>query len=284
VLALLLSWERVEPCMGTLFRIVVHGHDAAAAQQAMDAAFVRGRDLDAKLSDYRADSEINRLSDAPARVGEDLWTVLAVAQRVARESDGAFDVTLGPVVRLWREARRTGRLPSEAERARARSLTGWHRVHLDQGTRAVRIDPGTRLDFGGIAKGYAAGQMLAVLRDRGFPQALVAAGGDLALGDAPPGHKGWRIELDWTNEQLTLKNCAVSTSGDAEQWVEIGGERYSHIVDPRTGLGLRNSSPVTVIAPTGLLADPLATALSVLSPEEGTQLVRRFPGVRALRP
>lgn len=268
--------------MGTLFRVVVHGDNAAAAQQAMDAAFARGRDLDAKLSDYRPDSEINRLTNG--RVSDDLWTVLSAAQRIARESNGAFDVTLGPVIRLWREARRTRRLPSESARARARARTGWQRVHLDDTNRTVRIDPGTQLDFGGIAKGYAADRMLAVLREHGFPRSLVAAGGDIAVGDAPPGQPGWRIKLDWTNEQLTLTNCAVSTSGDTEQWVEIEGVRYSHIVDPRTGLGLRNSSPVSVIAPTGLLADPLATALSVLSREEGAHLLRRFPGVRDLRP
>lgn len=268
--------------MGTLFRVVVHGDDAAAAQQAMDAAFVRGRELDARLSDYRPDSEINRLTHG--RVSDDLWTVLVMAQRIARESNGAFDVTLGPVVRLWREARRTRRLPSEAERTRARAQSGWQRVRLDEAARTVAIDPGTRFDFGGIAKGYAADEMLAVLRERGFPRSLVAAGGDIAVGDAPPGQPGWRIKPDWTNEQLTLKNCAVSTSGDSEQWVEMGGERYSHIVDPRTSLGLRNSSPVTIIAPRGLLADPLATALSVLPREEGAHLLRRFPGVRAVRP
>lgn len=270
--------------MGTVFRIVVHGDDAAAAQQAMDAAFARGGDLDSKLSDYRPDSEINRLSNSPVKVSDDLWTVLLAAWRIARESNGAFDVTLGPVVRLWREARRTHRLPSEGERSRARAQTGWQRVHLDHTSRTVHVDPGTQLDFGGIAKGHTADQMLAVLRERGFPQSLVAAGGDLALGDAPPGQPGWRIKLDWTNQPLTLKNSAVSTSGDTEQWVEIGGVRYSHIVDPRTGLGLTQSSPATVIAPTGLLADPLATALSVLTREEGAQLLLHFPSVRALRP
>lgn len=282
LLALLLSWERVEPCMGTLFRIVVHGEDAPAAQQAMDAAFNRGRELDAKFSDYRPDSEINRLTGG--RVSDDVWTVLAAARRLTRESNGAFDITFGPVIRLWRDARRAGRLPTGAELARARARAGWRRVHLDPANRTARTDPGAQLDFGGIVKGYAAGCMLAVLRERGFPHSLVAAGGDIAVGDAPPGQPGWRIQLDWTNQQLTLNNCAVSTSGDTEQWVEIGGARYSHIVDPRTGLGLRNSSPVTVIAPTGLLADPLATALSVLPRKEGDRLLQAFPEARALRP
>ncbi|MCC6585718.1 MAG: FAD:protein FMN transferase [Bryobacterales bacterium] len=274
--------------MGTLFRVTVYAESRAAAQSAMTAAFARAHELDAILSDYKPDSELNLLTRRPRGsaepVGADLLRVLEVAQKIARASNGAFDVTLGPVIQLWRQAKRTGLLPSPSERTRALRRSGWRHLHVDTRQSTLRLDrQGMQLDLGGIAKGYAADEMLTALRNRGIGRALVAAGGDLRIGEAPPGENGWRVKLDWTNEQLILADCAVSTSGDTEQWVEIGGERYSHIVDPKTGLGLKRSSPVTVIAPTGLIADPLATALSVMSRGRGNKLAANF-GAAVRRP
>ena len=274
--------------MGTLFRITVYAESETVAKDATAAAFARAHELDAILSDYKPNSELNRLTRQPpgtaVQVSADLMRVLAASQQIARASDGAFDVTLGPVIELWRQARRTGRLPSESDHRGALQRTGWRHMHVDTRQSTVRVDiQGMQLDMGGIAKGYAADEMLKVLKSRGIGQALVAAGGDLRIGEAPPGENGWRVKLDWTNEQLILANCAVSTSGDTEQRVEIGSERYSHIVDPKTGLGVRRSSPVTIIAPTGLLADPLATALSVMPRGSGNKLGAKF-GVTVRRP
>jgi thiamine biosynthesis lipoprotein len=197
-----------------------------------------------------------------------------------------LDVTVGPVVALWREARRTGRLPPDSAIGRALGPVGWRNLTLDLTTRTVTLrQPGMRLDLGGIAKGYACDQALRALREAGVTRALVELGGDIAVSDPPPGSDGWPVEVatsDSSRTVLRLAREAVSTSGDSEQFVEIGGRRYSHVVDPRTGQALTSRVGVTVIGPDGLTSDGLATLLSVLGPEEGDAFVARYyPAVRA---
>jgi thiamine biosynthesis lipoprotein len=256
-------FEAVEPCMGTLFRVVLYAENAERAQRAFRAAFDRAQALDTMLSDYRPDSELSRLSRSRrARVSPDLVAVLTVARSVAQETGGAFDPTIGPVVRLWREVRRSHRLPTQAEIDSVLGSVGWRMIHIDDSVVELRAaDP--LLDLGGIAKGYAADQMLLVLRDMGLPHALVAASGDLALGEPPPGETGWRVSLGASGEIELLARCGVSTSGDNEQYVVIDGVRYSHVIDPRTGWARRDSTSVTVIARNATRADALATAFSV---------------------
>ena len=268
-------FEFVSRQMGTRFRLVLYAPDAAAAQTAATAAFSRVTELNRLMSDYDPDSELRRLGRSPAGtpvgVSRELFAVLQHGQQLAATSGGAFDVTVGPVVRLWREARRTRLLPTAAERTAALGATGHTRLRLNAAQRTVTLlAPGMQLDLGGIAKGYAADEALAVLARHGCPCALVAASGDLALGNAPPGAPGWKIELapfgpnsggPWT---LVAANVGISTSGDAEQHVEIDGTRYSHIVDPATGLGLTTRVAVTVVAPNALESDALATAGLVL--------------------
>ncbi len=279
--------------MGTLFRIVLYAEDQSAAERASGAAFARIAALDAALSDYRDGSELMALcrqAGGPAvRVSQDLFRVLAEAQAMARRSGGAFDVTVGPVVRLWRRARRTGQWPDAPRLAEARARIGYRELALDRRTRSVRLaKPGMLLDLGGIAKGFAAAEALAVLEGFGIRSALVAGGGDIVVSEAPPGAAGWRIAIAPLNRngtpppRLLLRNAAVSTSGDAEQAVEIGGVRYSHIIDPRTGRAVVGRSSVTVVAPAGALADALATAASVLGPRRGLRLVDATPGAAAL--
>ncbi len=270
-------WEWAEPAMGTVARITAYAPDAAPVR----AAFARIHALDAALSDYKPESELMRLCRrgraGPVAVSDDLFRVLALSQEIAGASDGAFDVTLGPVVRLWRQARAEKRLPTPEELARARAAAG-HRNLVVRSGAVELLAEGMSLDLGGIAKGFAASEALAAMRALGVRRAMVAIGGDLALGDPPPGADGWRIAV--RGEVLTLRNVCISTSGDAEQFVEIGGVRYSHIVDPRTGVGLRNQREVTVMAPSGAIADGLATAVSVLGVERGRTLLREFPGAR----
>lgn len=257
--------EAIQTLMGTQFRVLVYAADRNAAERAVTAAFARGQALNRAMSDYLEDSELNRLCRAQRmRVSEDLFAVLGYSQRVAKDSQGAFDVTLGPMIRLWRESRRRGVLPAAAEIDAARARCGFRKLTLHRKTQEVRLArPDMQLDLGGIAKGYAADAMLRVLREAGFPSALVAASGDLAIGDPPPGKPGWRVELGATDSVQELHNCGVSTSGDESQFVEIGGVRYSHILDPRTGIGLKNQPVVTVVAPTATESDALATASSV---------------------
>jgi thiamine biosynthesis lipoprotein len=222
-------------------------------------------------------------------VSDELWLVLQRAQQLAQRTDGAFDVTVGPVVSLWRKARREKKLPDAARLAEALQAVGHQKLRLEFRRHTVQLlAPRMRLDLGAIAKGYAADEALKILRRRGVGRALVAGGGDMALGDPPPGTKGWRIELaplDTTNSPpvrfVQLANAGLATSGDLFQHVEIDGKRYSHIVDPRTGIGLTDHSLVTVIAPDGITADSLATAISVLGPDKGTKLIEKTRGAAA---
>jgi thiamine biosynthesis lipoprotein len=193
------------------------------------------------------------------------------------------------MVQLWRRARRQRELPDPARLAAAREAVGWRHLELDPKTRQARLSaPNMRLDLGAIAKGFAADEALAVLRRKGIRRALVAGSGDMAFGDPPPGRKGWRIEvapLDVPGAPASrfvhLSNCGIATSGDVFQHVEIAGIRYSHIVDPRTGVGLTDHSLVTVIAPDCMTADTLSTTVSVLGPVSGFALVGRSRGASA---
>ncbi len=260
--------------MGTLFRVVVYAKSATQARTGFDAAFARARELDGRLSDYREDSELNRLCRAGrAQVSDDLFDVLRTGLDLARDSGGAFDPTLGPLTRLWRESRRNGRLPDAPALAEARRRTGWRKVRMDARTRTVTLEvPGMQLDLGGIAKGFAADHMIVALRRLGLPRALVAASGDIAVGEG-----SWTVEV--AGSIRTLANGGVSTSGPAEQFVEIGGVRYAHIVDPRTGIGLVNAKTVGVIAPSATLADALATAAVVLDDPGASRLAGRRKAV-----
>jgi FAD:protein FMN transferase len=252
--------------MGTLFHVTVYASDLGGAQKAITAAFNRAAELDSKLSDYKPESELNLLCRAaPIRkvVSEDLYRVLDHAQGMARESEGAFDVTLGPLIRLWREARRLAKLPDPAAIEEARHRTGFRKLRLFPKGIVELTVRGMQLDLGGIAKGYAADEMLRILKEAGFSNVLVAASGDLAIGDPPPDRRGWRVKLAETGEVRELSNTGVSTSGDESQFVLIGGVRYSHVLDPATGIGLPSSATVSVIAPTAMEADARATAESV---------------------
>jgi len=288
----LARFEFGEAHMGTTFRIVLYAPTGEDAAKAARTAFARIAALDAALSDYRDTSELMELcrkAGGPAiGVSKDLFRVLKAAQEVRRRSDGAFDVTVGPIVRLWRRARRTGELPEPWRIADALGKVGGEAVELDEKARSVRLArPGMLLDLGGIAKGYAADEALAVLKALGFQRVLVAGGGDIAVLEPPPGKEGWVIGIaraDWPEptDTLLLREAAVSTSGDEEQYVEIGGIRYSHIVDPRNGLAITGHHSVTVVAREGMSSDALATALSVLPAERGLALVDGTEGASAL--
>jgi len=304
--------------MGTLFTITLFAPDAASAKSATDAAFAKIAALDRMMTDYDPESELMQLckkpTGQPVRVSDELFDVLRKAQRVAELSDGAFDVTVGPVVRLWRRARRMETLPAPDQLARARESVGWKKLKLEPATKMVTLTvPNMQLDLGGIGKGFAADQALEVLKEHGVRRALVAASGDIAAGDPPPGKRGWRVGIGglggtrssaspsshgesgtrWNaslpNEPVNslagvilLRNAAVSTSGDREQFVEIDGKRYSHIVDPRTGIGVTERLQVSVIAKRGVDSDSFDTAINVLGVERGLALLESQPGLAAL--
>lgn len=270
--------EAVEPHMGTLVRIKILVKDEQRANGAFRKAFDRIAELDSILSDYKADSELNRFcrvaARRPVKISQDLFRVLAAAQVLAENSAGAFDVTVGPVIRLWRQ----NRVPSSVELRDAVQHTGFRKLHLDAASSTAMLDEaGMQLDLGGIGKGYAADEALAVITKLGIRSALVAMSGDLAMSDAPPASRGWKVAIG--DNVRELHNCAVSTSGAAEQHVSGSqGVRYSHIVDPATGLGLTHLITVTVIAPKGIHADGLSTAISVLGAARGKELIARYAG------
>ena len=271
--------------MGSLFRITLFAPDKTNADAAAVAAFERVEQLDRAMSDYDPQSELMQLCrrpvGGPTRVSDDLFSVLQTAQKLSAQTDGAFDVTVGPMIQLWRTARKTKVLPGENEIGEARKAVGWKKLKLDSQNRtATLLAPNMKLDLGGIAKGFAADEAMRILKKRGINRAMVAASGDIALGEPPPGERGWKIgiaAMDSTTNQtsrvLFLRNCGVSTSGDTEQFVEIGGVRYSHIVNPKTGLGLTERVQATVIAPDATRSDSFATTVCVLGAQRGRRFI-----------
>ncbi len=271
--------------MGTEARVVLYAGTEQAARDASSRAFARIAALDAVMSDYRDDSEVaalcRRAASGPVAVSDDLFRVLTAAQAVARTSGGAFDVTAGPLTHLWRRARRLGELPDRDALRDALALTGTGKLVVGDHTAELRV-PGMRIDLGGIGKGFAAEEAVATLKQDGIRDALVALGGDIVALGAPPDGEGWTIAISGMRDALPasvlVRDAAISTSGDAEQWLEIGGVRYSHILDPRTGMAMTGRRSATVIAPRGELADALATAVTVMGVEDGMRLVERTPG------
>ena len=256
-----------EPHMGTEFTITVLAEDSASSVRGVAEAFARIETINAHLSDYSADSEVNALSAAAGTSGfvlvsDDLWNVLVESQHIAIETRGLFDVTVGPLTRLWRWASRRDTLPAQEDIKEAQALTGYKKLELDDNTKAVRLRKvGMRIDLGGIAKGYAADEALKSLEQNGMDHGVVDAGGDIALGKG-----SWAIVLADTT--VHLGSCGVAVSGSTYRFVEHQGTRYSHILDPRTGLGLTHHRTVGVIAPSAMEADVLASAVSVMTEKE----------------
>jgi thiamine biosynthesis lipoprotein len=280
--------ERSAPRMGTVARVVVYAPDRDAGDAAADAALARIAELDARLSDYRDDSEVARLSRQPAGVpfaaSRELFDILAASASLAGRTGGAFDVTAGRLTHLWRRARRLNAWPDAAQVDAARAAGGYRTMRLDVERRTVTLDrAGIIIDAGGIAKGYAADEALAVLRARGLPSALVALGGDVVAGDPPPGEPAWRVAIPRLGAggapagdafRIPLVRAAVSTSGDAEQWMTAGGVRRSHVIDPRTGWPLTGRTSTSVVAARGVDADALSTTLGIVDRDAGEALLR----------
>ncbi|MEZ6044530.1 MAG: FAD:protein FMN transferase [Planctomycetaceae bacterium] len=283
------KFEFSEVLMGVPLKISVYVDDEALANKGATAAFERVKELDQLLSDYKIDSELNQLAlerpyNVPHPVSTDLFHVLKISEKVSEESAGAFDVSVGPLVKLWRKARRQKELPDTIELNERKKSVDYRLIQLNEDGQKVTLShPGMRLDLGGIAKGYAADAALKELKKQGLNCAILDFGGDVVVGDPPPGKEYWTIAVaplknDAGAEKfqfIDLKNGSVATSGDAYQYVELDGVRYSHIVNPKTGLGLTERSSVTVIAPNGTLADAWASAVSVLGPERGVETINR---------
>ncbi|HXG34718.1 MAG TPA: FAD:protein FMN transferase [Bryobacteraceae bacterium] len=263
--------------MGTAYSVVLYGEDQEKLEAAASAAFDEVRRLDRMLSNYRPDSEwsrVNRMAaDGPVKVSAELFALLERCMDYSRQSEGAFDITVGPLMRIWGFYRGTGRLPAPEDVARARKTVGWSNVILDARRQTVRFRiPGVELDPGGVGKGYAVDRMVEVLKAHGIASALVSAGTSSIYGlGRPPGEAGWRVQIrhprDWTRtvEEVVLRDESLSTSGDYEKFFEAGGKLYSHIMDPRTGRPAASGVvSVSVVAPSTLDSEVWAKPFFVL--------------------
>lgn len=280
--------------MAVPIKLLFYTNSDETANTAANTVFRRIHYLNTLFSDYDGASELRRLCDnavpgRPVRVTDELFEVLLTSQGVSNASEGAFDVSVGPLIKLWRRARRREAMPLPDALEEARILVGFHLVTLNPDERTVALaKSGMRIDLGGIAKGYAIDGAVRVLREYRITRALVDMGGDMAMGGPPPGKAGWTVGVAGFEPDspprllLTLANTAIATSGDQTQFVEIDGKRYSHLLDPRTATPLTDHSMVTVIAPCATMADALASAVSVLGPQEGVALIDRLPGTAAL--
>jgi FAD:protein FMN transferase len=263
--------------MGTAFRIVFFAEiDSSAAKKIAQGLCDYIDTLNKIYSDYIPNSDLSLLSDQAGtgqktKVRPELFDILQASKRYSEASGGAFDVSVGALTRLWRKARHLKEPPDSASVRKALATVGHQHIKLYKRGQKVQLKKaGTRLDLGGIAQGYAADKCLAMLHTQGIERALVDAGGDIALGAAPPGQPGWAIQRPvrtpdgiTTYETLLLSNCGITTSGATFRYLEANGVRYSHIVDPRTGWGLTHGRLVTVHAATATDADAWATAISV---------------------
>ncbi len=290
--------ESVFPAMGVQFRIVLYMDRPDEFVRVRNRVRDRIHEIEKSLSDYDSDSEISRIArsaphDSPVTISNDLRHVGRVSTRIHRLSGGAFDPTIGSVSVIWRMARKRNRLPSDFQIESAMTKVGWHHLNWHSDNK-LRIDTAAvQLDFGGVAKGYAADQAIEICQANGIGRALVDAGGDIRVSAPPPGRAGWRIAVDclparhsalWNAGRLsiTAHNRGIATSGDAKQNLTRNGQFYSHIIDPRTGRAIRNGCAVTVLASDAATADAFASALSVLGSRKGRDLAEKTAGVEAL--
>jgi thiamine biosynthesis lipoprotein len=265
--------------MGATYTVIAYGEDRQQLEDGLEAAFVEVRRLDSMLSNYAPSSEwskVNRLAaERPVPVSQELFDLLSACVEFGRQSEGTFDITVGPLMRVWGFYKGSGRLPSKAEISQAEVNVGYQNIVLDAANRTVRFSKaGVDIDPGGIGKGYAVDKMIEKLREHGIRSALVSAGGSSIYGlGTPPNDTGWTVRIrhprKWseTVQELQLKDESLSTSGDYEKFFEAGGKMYSHIMDPRTGYPAEGTLSVSVVAPRTLTSEAWTKPFFVLGRE-----------------
>jgi len=258
----LLRLQKSADAMGSTYTVELYGYDRVKMEAAADAALEEARRLDELLSNYKPESEwsqVNRLAaERPLRISPELFQLLSACVEYSRRSEGAFDISVGPLMKVWGFYKGTGHLPHRAEVAAAMAKVGYRHIHLDAAAGTVWFDrPGVELDPGGIGKGYAVDRMVDILKQDGVTTALVAGSGSSIYGlGAPPGQpQGWPVEIKdpWdtrkTVAQVFLKDMSMSTSGSYEKFFRAEGRIYAHIMDPRTGFPAQGSVAVSVVTP-----------------------------------
>jgi thiamine biosynthesis lipoprotein len=280
--------------MGCLYSITAYGPDLTALTRSVNEAFDEIDRIDRMMSHYKQESPLSRLNreagEQAVKTDPELFDFITECLRYSRESDGAFDITVGPLMKAWGFFRGEGRLPSDAELNRVKEKIGYRHVSLDRNNQTIRFArEGMELDLGGIAKGYAVDRAIAVLKKNGIERALVNSCGSTIYGlGAPPGQWGWRLQLqDPTNSRksagsVTIRNQALSVSGSYEKFFEAGGRRYSHIMDPRTGRPVEGVLSVAVITPDGTSGDALDNVFYVLGVETSRRRKKEFAAERIM--
>jgi len=271
--------------MGTRATVTIVTADSAGVAGIARDALATFHHVDSLMSNWTDQSEVARINhQANSRaisIDPEVANVIAFAQLVARQSDGAFDITIEPLVRSWGFLGEGPRLPSQDEIDQALASVGYEKVELDTASATLQLlGPGVAIDLGGIAKGYAADRAAEVLRRHEIADALVDLSGNMvAIGNAPT-HEGWTVGIRDPSRRhpyvarLRLFDECVATSGDYEQFVAANGKRYGHILDPRSGWSARGLTSVTVVAAKAMSADAWATALFVLGPEDARRLAK----------
>lgn len=274
--------------MGSPFNIVFYSTSVQKADSVANESFKLVDSINSICSDYDTSAELYKLRryelGKPIKVSPILFELLIAARQAYKDSYGSFDITIGPLSLLWRSARKSHIFPSPGAIDTARAMIGFRFIKLDTLSHSITfLKPGIQLDMGGIAKGYAADKVAALLKSRGIINALVDAGGDMMAMGSPPQKRGWRIGVNVPEQQealldtkLLLANKAVATSGDAFQYMLHNGKKYGHIIDARTGYGVTFQRNVTVVSPNATTADWLATACSILPLNQVKILAKKY--------
>jgi thiamine biosynthesis lipoprotein len=275
--------------MGTILQLEICTPDESRRRDAFASSFAAAQHLDAILTTYVTDSPVSQLNahagEGARAVPPEVVELLASSRAYAPETGGTFDVTVGPLVALWRASGAAGRVPADDVLQRVRARVGSDRIVLGaDGRSAALADAGMAVDFGGIGKGYALDRLAARLRASGIDAALLDFGRSSvrALG-VPPEGRAWRLLLEHPSTGpvgvIGLRDQALSVSGSLAQQSEIGGRRYGHVIDPRTGRPLERDLLAAVVAPSAELAEALSKALLILGEGDGVELLERFAGV-----
>ncbi|HJW99866.1 MAG TPA: FAD:protein FMN transferase [Terriglobales bacterium] len=280
--------------MGTTFSIYLYSSDRESASVQFDAAFDEIERVEEALSNYRPTSELSRINRLASKqrvtTDPEVFRVLQSSIEYSRRTGGAFDITVGPLMRAWGFFRANGRYPTAVELSQARAKIGWSNVELDNTGRTITFRaPGMELDLGGIGKGYAVDQVITVLRQAAVTSALIDAGSSTlyALG-APPGKSGWKVIVPKPGQRsqavssVFLRDASLSTSGSYEKFFRLNGRTYCHIMDPRTGQPVQGMLQTTVIAPTATDSDALSTAMFVMGPAAGRRFLPSVPNTSAV--
>jgi thiamine biosynthesis lipoprotein len=276
--ALAVRYEASHEAMGTVFTVVAYGRDRNYLAEVVDEVFDEVDRLDAQMSNYKPESELSGINrEAGSRdvlVEPKFFQLLEDSFRYSRETGGAFDITVGPLMKLWGFFRGQGRVPRPAEIAEALTRVGYQHVMLDPTRRSIRFDTrGVELDLGGIAKGYAVDQAVGILRANGISVALVSSGTSsiYALG-SPPNERGWTIKVrdpynpDKVGDVIHLENYSLSTSGSYEKFFQVGGKTYCHIMDPHTGWPVQNMLSAGILAPSTIQSEALSKPFFIWGP------------------